>query len=327
MKNIVPILLLQTFIILMNCATNTPKTFDEADELAMSMFWERNDAIINEIVKRYPNEPMAIWATYDTEYDAAFSEVYETKMAQHGLLVVTRTKMRLINREFEFQWSGMVNENDVKSYGQLMGVSKIILIEAQSSGNVRDFSVMDIEKGIILYSVHLDKNLMLQDIMKQYKISYPVQNEDTGELTWTVLTMLSQPEYDQAQICRAFSSNAIQYFQSYKYVFNYANLDTIPSEQNYNWATVVQIANNGIIDVALRTQNGYYELYFSNEPYNENFAEIGDFRPGSERRRWLCKFINDDIDNVFNKMEKALNMNNDRFSQRSKDAIKLAHIQ
>jgi len=318
-------------VLLAACGTmqSRPKTYEEADNLATDLFWSENDKIINEIVKRFPGETMAIWGSIDNEFDDGLSANYEVKMAQHGLLVATRTRMKFINKEFDFQFSGLVADNNIMSYGQMMGVSKIVLIEVKYGGYYRDISVMDIVKGSLLYSGHLDKDLILERLLKQYNIANtnPSTNNTQDEITWTVLVSLSQPENDQAQICRAFSSNAIQYFQNYKYFYNYASLEYSQEKQNYDWGTLVQLSSNGIFDVALLTPNGFYEIYFSNEQISENYVEIGDFRPNSDRRKQICKFINDDIDQVFDKMEKALNLHGDRFSQRSKEAIRLAHIQ
>jgi hypothetical protein len=114
---------------------------------------------------------MAIWGTYDDEFSDEIASNYEVKMAQHGLLVATRHRIRFINKEFDFQFSGLVHDNDIKAYGQMMGVSKIVLIEAQHRGNWRDISVIDIEKGVILYSANIYKDMILENILKENNIS------------------------------------------------------------------------------------------------------------------------------------------------------------
>jgi hypothetical protein len=339
MKKIIIALFLLIGVILAGCVTTGPKTYEEAEELSYSMVDVKLGEIAGDISKRFPGEAMALWVITGGEYNASLSDYFEPKMAQGGLLIATRTRMSLINKEFEFQFSGMVNDNDILSYGKMMGVSKIILIEVKyyDFGYECDITVMDVERGIMLYSANIAQNLFLANIMKQYRIAYPVRNPEhdisgTGERTWTVLTRLSQPEYDQAHICRTFSSNLIQYLQSFKYFYMYATLFNEKDSQNYSWETLVQNSKDELFIVSLYLPNGYYQLYFSNNPdtyFSEkgDFTEIGDFSRGSGRRSQICKFINDNIDQVFVKMEEALNRNNDRFSQRSKDAIKLAHIQ
>ena len=137
----------------------------------MTKFWEENDRVIDEIVMKFPNETMAIWATYEGEFFDELASNYEVKMAQHNLLVATRARMKFINREFDFQFSGFVHDNDIKAYGKLMGVSKIVLIESQDI-YLRDISVLDIEKGVILYSARIDKGMYLDKILKDNNIEF-----------------------------------------------------------------------------------------------------------------------------------------------------------
>ena len=166
MKNI-GIITILCIIIIIGCATSLLKanSFEEAEKIAIDIFWVYNDDIIDEIIQKFPNEPMAIWGTYNGEFSDEIASNYEVKMARHGLLVATRSRMRFINKEFDFQFSGMVNDNDIRSYGNMMGVSKIIIIESKQNGNYRDFSVLDIEKGVLLYSANIDLNIILENIL------------------------------------------------------------------------------------------------------------------------------------------------------------------
>jgi len=147
-------------------------TFEEAERIAIDIFWVYNDDYIDEIVDLFPKEVMAVWGTMNGEFSDEIASNYEVKMARHGLLVVTRSRIRLINREFEFQFSGFVNSNDISAYGQIMGVSKIVVIEASRNGNYRDISVLDIESGLILYSANINLDYILESILIHNNIPF-----------------------------------------------------------------------------------------------------------------------------------------------------------
>jgi len=74
----------------------------------------------------------------------------------------------------------MVHDNDIRSYGNMMGVSKIVLIEARRNGNYRDFSVLDIERGVILYSAHINLDYILENILLHNNLPLNVQEEQNA---------------------------------------------------------------------------------------------------------------------------------------------------
>jgi len=86
-------------IFTVGCATNQPKdttndstndplyarTFEEAERIAIDIFWVYNDDIVDEIIAKFPSEVMAIWGTMHGEFSDEIASNYEVKMARHGL--------------------------------------------------------------------------------------------------------------------------------------------------------------------------------------------------------------------------------------------------
>jgi hypothetical protein len=72
--------------------------------------------------------------------------------------------------------------------------------------------------------------------------------------------------------------------------------------------------------------NGYYEIAFADAMIDENYMEIGDFSTNSPNRKEIKNIVNSNLDKIFARMEQALRLNNDNFSQKSKDAIRAAYI-
>jgi hypothetical protein len=322
--------------LLPSCASLGKKGVSAGDYY--DIYWESHlnyqSQLFRQIKKIVGDNPVAVYAINHGEYSAEDSLFYEQEAVKSGIKIATR-RPDVFGQEFEFQFGGNVADEEIREIGRMRGVNHVLRIETELYKpealiyeNYNDFStynLYEIQDGLLLFSGNDSFKNRVLEINKKYYIEEDISNQEQ-EQSYIDIFEMSKPPYDQLQICQAFKENAIRYFQSYKYfcIFNYLSYEQ--EDQDYDWSLSIEQWNNGMYAVVLSMPNGYYRLAFSDEMLNDDFMEIGDFSRNSPQRKEISSMVNSNLDKLFARMEQALKLNNDNFSQKSKEAIKAAYI-
>ena len=107
---------------------------------------------VNEITKSLPREPrLWIYNTATSNQDLVNNVIdnMTSTFLNNGVTVVERQRINIIFSEQNFQYSGMVNDNDLVSIGRLAGVNTIVLIDIVGRGYERRLQVrvLDVTTG------------------------------------------------------------------------------------------------------------------------------------------------------------------------------------
>jgi len=154
-----------SFLLLFGCATNNRRvgvTPEEFHRLVWESRIESEINIFNEIKNIVGNNPIAVHAIANSRFNHDYSTYYEQHISEHSRIVVATRRTSVLDREFDFQFSGRVSDEEMRNIGRMLGVNYILTIDAtiarstefidNNSNDVWRFTLYEIERGLILFS-------------------------------------------------------------------------------------------------------------------------------------------------------------------------------
>ena len=178
-------------VLLINCSTMGKKGV--SPEEYSRIVWESRiameTAIFKDIKNIVGNKPVSIYAVVNSEYNPKYSQYYERHIAEWGGVIVATRRTDALDREFNFQYSGRVSDDEMRGLGRMLGVNHILLVDAtlerpssytsssNTSNDTWQFTLYEIEKGLVLYSFTDAIAIHREAINKNY---YIVSNNRTS---------------------------------------------------------------------------------------------------------------------------------------------------
>ena len=154
------------FLLLLNCATTGKKgvTQEEFNQLVWESRIMMESAIFSDVKNIVGNNPISVYAIVNSELNNQYSQYYERHITEFSGMIVATRRTDALDREFNFQFSGRVSDDEIRSIVRMLGVNFILIIDVNmvrptsrtsssiTSNDTWQYTLYEIERGLVLFS-------------------------------------------------------------------------------------------------------------------------------------------------------------------------------